>query len=284
MIGREHLLTTPQMVRFVHEGFLRFDGIIPADLCDAIVEDAKARRRVVWARNNRSVYAEYDEATGLGRVLRVPALQGAIESLVGPDPRFDHYATHLTRAGAVKGANWHQDAQYDKRAHAFDVQISFFPTEVTPEMGGTMFLPGSHFRRVHETAVLGYHHFVGQVRTVCEPGTVVIWHHNLWHSACSNRSDRDRYMLKLRLNPSVRQRLLWNTDDLEEPEVQEALDQLNSSMTWHGLDGRLESMQRILLWRYLTGDEEFDRTSWWTRVEAEPCAPIERRAAEVAAS
>lgn len=267
-----HLLSTAAMARFVRDGFLRFDAMIPETLSREVLDESREKKGVLWGEGNVSVYDVFPETTALGRALRLPALAGAIESLVGPDPRFDHLAAHRTTPGKRIGPNWHQDAAYDRRRLAFDVQVSIFPEETTPEMGGTLFLPGSHFRRVHESAITCYHHFVGQVQTVCPAGTVVIWHHNLWHAACSNRSDRERSMLKLRLNPNVRQERLWNTEDLHDPEALAPFDGLGSGFPWHGLEGRLEMMQRIRLWRFLTGDPTFDRTSWWTRIEAEPHA------------
>ena len=74
-------------------------------------------------------------------------------------------------------------------------------------------------------------------------------------------------MFKLRLNPTVRQQRLWNTDDLDSSEVARAL---NRKIPWHGQRHRIELMNRIKFWRFLTGDPAFDMALWWGRVENTP--------------
>lgn len=277
MSAETHLLTTRQMAEFARDGFVRLDEMIPDSLCQEIIEEVKSRKnKVIWAEDDRSVFDAFGEETVLGKILRLPALRGALASLVGSEPRFDHFATHLTPARTRKAANLHQDAEYDIREHAFDVQVSIFPAETTREMGGTLFLPGSHFRRVYVSDIARYHSVVGQVQTVCPAGTVVIWHHNLWHAARSNHSDVDRYMLKLRVNPTEKQELLWDTSDLDDAESIAPLSADRGYMPWWGQEGRLEIMQRIKFWRYLTGDPHFDLASYCTRVESEPHARMAR--------
>jgi ectoine hydroxylase-related dioxygenase (phytanoyl-CoA dioxygenase family) len=149
----------------------------------------------------------------------------------------------------------HQDAEIDERKTSFDIQISVFPHDVSPEMGGTLCVPGSHFRRVHESTVGIYHNIVGQVQTVCKSGTVVVWHHNIWHAGRANATDHDRYMFKLRLNPMVRQRRLFNTDDCESLDVRRIL---HENQPWHAQEGRRELYQRVSLWRQLSGNEDYE--------------------------
>ena len=64
-----------------------------------------------------------------------------------------------------------------------------------------------------------YQHIVGQVQTVCEAGTLIVWHHNTWHRAQPNRSDRERVMFKVRLDPMVEQVRLWRADDVQERDL-----------------------------------------------------------------
>ena len=183
-----------------------------------------------------------------------------IHSLVGPDPRYDHHAAHLTPAHTRKGANLHQDAEYDVRRNHFDIQISFFPEDTPAESGGTLFLPGSQFRRVYESTTRRYQDVLGQVQAICDAGTMFFWHTNVWHAARSNQTDRDRYMFKLRLNPTVRQQRLWNTADLDDPDTRTDIGKtLGGHIPWHGQRHRIEVMNRIRLWRYLAGDPRLRR-------------------------
>jgi hypothetical protein len=82
----------------------------------------------------------------------------------------------------------------------------------------------------------------------------------------------------------VRQLRLWNTDDLTEEsarprpiftgvpqnenEIQAILSKSEPWFEWG--DGRLEIVNRIKLWRFLTGDDRFDVHYWLTRLENMP--------------
>lgn len=216
------------------------------------------------------------ENSAIGKVFRLPVIKGMIQSLIGPKPRYDHHWPHLTKAHSKVGENLHQDAEYDPRFESFDIQISFFPADVPLEMGGTLFIPGSHFRRVHESSVRRYQNIVGQIQCVCKAGTIIVWHHNIWHSARSNHTDKDRYMFKVRLNPTTRQQLLWDTSDLQDPEI---ITILKNNHKWHGVTTRTEEMNRVKLWRSLTNQPDFDLPGWyWSRITNNPTQPIEKKA------
>jgi len=102
---------------------------------------------------------------------------------------------------------------------------------------------------------------------VCKAGTIFATHMNIWHCAQPNKTDKTRYMFKLRLNPTVKQVRLWNTDDINDPEIPRIL---NSTQPWMGNEGRLEIVQHIKLWRALTGNEKFDSALWLGRIENMP--------------
>ena len=268
------LLDSKQMAAFVRDGYLRFDELVPRDLCARWLEEIAAGCYAGYQREGAPFSELWPAPLAAGEAFRLPALRGIIASLVGPDCRYDHHCAHLRPARSGQHQNLHQDAEYDPRFETFDIQISVFPQDTPLEMGGTLFVPGSHFRRVHVHDIGIYHNVVGQVQTVCRAGTVVVWHHNLWHAGRANHSDHDRYMFKLRLNPMVRQRRLWNTDDLTDPEVARTL---LRGHPWHGLQNRLELMQRVRLWRSLTGDPEFELPGFYhTRIANQPQAGFRR--------
>lgn len=276
MLDKKFLLTSKQMAEFVVNGFLKFDELISKELCEkAEIEMASGDLSSFASQMGVNGGQGYpfsemwtNEDLAIGQIFRLPEMQGIIESLIGPNPRYDHHFPHLIKGQSTKGANLHQDAEMDPRFENFDIQISFFPSDVPPDMGGTLFVPGSHFHRVHESSIRRYQNIVGQQQCVCKAGTVVVWHHNLWHSGRSNHTDRDRYMFKLRLNPTVKQMLLWNTDDLEDPEI---LKILGKPLPWHGQIYRVEEMNRIRLWRSLTDQQEFDlKGYYWSRIMNQP--------------
>jgi len=77
-------------------------------------------------------------------------------------------------------------------------------------------------------------------------------------------------MYKIRFNPTVPQVRLWDTADLDAPAVRE---ELGRGFPWYEqATGRLEILNRIRLWRALTGDPTFDIEYWATRIANRPAA------------
>ncbi|MGP3969938.1 phytanoyl-CoA dioxygenase family protein [Streptomyces sp. 6N223] len=262
----ERLLTSVEMAHFVSHGSLRLDAVVPEEMNAEALELLPAGiPRVPYGT---PVNAAYPEGSFVRRLIGLPQVAGALRSLVGPDPNVDHHAVHVRQPREGKAQSLHADAIIDVRPDAFDVQLMYYPAEVTLEMGGTLSVPGSHLRRTNESDTGRYQNLRGQSRLVCPAGTVVFLHHGLWHGGRRNDSDTPRYMFKIRFNPTVRQRLLWDTSDLADPRVAAELD---THFPWYEqATGRLERYNRVLMWRALTGEADFDLEYWVTRVSNRP--------------
>lgn len=267
------LLSSVRMAEFVRDGVLTFEGIVPLGLSEAMLAELRegfvpspfAAPAAAPQRSSvgRPVLEVWPETTTFGKVLRLPAVRSVMESLVGPGSRYDHHAVHFLPAGARYAQPYHADAIIDTRL-AFDVQLFFYFHEVTPGGGGTLYLPGSHLRRIQEMSIARCHNVVGQQRVVCPAGTLVVFHHGLWHAGQPNRADRKRFLLKLRVNPAVKQERLFDTRDLDRPEV---MDALLREFAWHGVERRLDLVQRARLWRYVSGNPRADIEHYLTRLE-----------------
>ncbi|MFE0246790.1 phytanoyl-CoA dioxygenase family protein [[Kitasatospora] papulosa] len=266
MTTREHLLTSVQVARFVASGSLRLDAVVPPGMNEQAVAFLDAGiPPVPYGTPLAEAFAPGSFAQ---RLTSLPAVAGAIRSLVGPGPTVDHHAVHVREPHQGSAQPLHGDAIIDVRPDAFDIQLMYYPHEVTADMGGTLSVPGSHLRRTNETDTGRYQNLRGQTRLVCPAGTVVLLHHGIWHGGRRNDSDTPRYMFKVRLNPTVPQVRLWNTDDLGDPRVG---DELRTVFDWYEpAAGRLEVHNRVLLWRALTGDDTFDVDHWVTRVNNRP--------------
>ena len=256
------LLSSIEMARFATDGYLRFDELVDPELSAAMLE--------AMLDPEFPPTLGPDPARGSGRRLdealrdwpavcepirtfaALPAVRGIIESLVGPDPIFDHHAVHITAKGVRAADEWHADLVASRRKQ-FDIELLFFPADTPREMGGTMILPGSHFRQVTGAAIGRYQNFQGQIATVCKAGTLIAMHHALWHCAQPNTTDRTRYMFKLVVNPSQLQHRLWDTTDIDDPGVNEILRTTNHR--WYGEDIMLELVHRAELWKYLRGND-----------------------------
>ena len=302
------LLSTRQMAHFAASGYLRFEALVPDALnqaflneighTDKVADVGQHYRRVMGSSAIPVVAAgtlladAYPTDSALGRILALPDVVGAIHSLVGKNSIFDHHFLHMTFPPNLTGKplpaqHTHQDSTIDPR-HAFDVQIMYFPQAVSAEMGGTRFVPGTHLRVVSEAAISRYQNIAGQQHMVCPAGTLLMVHHGIWHGGGANRSEVLRYMFKIRLSPGERQTRLWDTSDLDVatqgPEPQQPIFWLGESRDpehihtiltepepWFEADtGRLEYLNRIRFWRYLTGNDSFDADYWLTRVENDP--------------
>jgi hypothetical protein len=302
------LLSSAQVASFVARGFLRFDAAVPADInAQFLAEAGQVAEPASGARLGRvlgetlaasdlpevpagtSLAEAYPAGGALARLLDLPLVRGAIRSLLGEAPVFDHHFLHVTLPPRFHAAaehdnvsqHTHQDSTIDPRPQAFDVQMMYYPHAVTRPMGGTRFVPGTHLRKVSEVAVGRYQNIVGQQHVVCEAGTLLFLHHGIWHGGGVNLSDDVRYMFKVRMHASGSQVRGWNLEDLPKRNAQRPIFFVKSAPAkgtvetilttpepWFEQDtGRLEYINRIKLWRYLTDDAGYDADYWLTRLE-----------------
>jgi hypothetical protein len=275
------------MADFVANGFLRFDAIVPADVNErAIVEMAELNAGRLRPDGPKPPHTGtpladcYPAPSAIGEYLRLPQVVGIIESLVGPNPVFDHDWTHHIAAGSTYVQPLHVDAVTDSIDPAFDIQLFWYPHDVAPGEGGTRFVPGSHLRRVRASGLDRYHHIAGEQQFAGPAGTVVVFHHGLWHAGQPNHGPTERWMHKVRLNPTEPQVRRWNTadlDDLQNPPSDHVFARMQPDSVAHVFrtfhpwtsvtEYRNDQMQRALLWRYLTGDDAYDVDHYLTRLE-----------------
>ncbi|NNE73716.1 MAG: phytanoyl-CoA dioxygenase [Acidimicrobiales bacterium] len=297
MPAADHRLTTAEMALFVADGFLRFDGLVPDAINRAVLADLPAHRDAAYANfseliprpdiatpNTGTPLGEcYPPETGLGRYLALPEVQGIIESLVGPEPTFDHDFVHHLAAGHPDAQHLHVDAIVDTAEPMFDIQLFYFPAAVEPGGGGTRFVPGTHLRSARAEDVGRYQHILGEQQYSGPAGTVLVFHHGMWHAGQANPSDTERWLYKIRLNPSVDQATRWNTDDWAAMRS-DADDHIFANVRfdtvaailrkrhpWQlGHDYRYDLVKRARLWRFLSNDATFDVDHYLTRLEQRP--------------
>jgi hypothetical protein len=247
-VARQDLLTATQMARFVTDGFLILEDVVPPEVNAAALTAERA-----WEGPGLDFWHRSPE---IRAVFEVPRAKGALESLVGRNPVYDHSFLHVVKAGHLRAQEWHADSIIDVRPFAFDVQAFYFAHDAPAEMGPTLVLPGSHLRKANTTSIGRYKNIVGQRQLAARAGTIVFMHHGIWHCAQPNHTDRTRYVFKLRLRPGEPQRALFNTDGYTDDEVTAII--RRGYQPWQGNEGRLEHVQRAKLWRYVTGDDTVD--------------------------
>ena len=297
MISTLHLLTTSQMAEFAAKGCLRFDGLIDSDLnqefLDLFAEDIGSddryvNRAIPNCKPGTYVSQAFPQDHPLSKILAQPVVAGTLKSLMGTNPIFDHHHVHMTFPNRSRVQTNHQDSTIDLRSKNFDIQMIYFPHEVNDKMGGTRYIPGTHLRTVHESQIARYQNIRGQIRVTCPAGTIIFFHHGIWHGGGKNTSDVPRIMYKLRLQPSGSQSLQWDTSDLTEERIKswqrpifhafgkreedDVPSKLMSHEPWFDNTSRLEYMNRVRFWRTLLNDAELDIDYWLTRVENEPAS------------
>ncbi|MEC8541973.1 MAG: phytanoyl-CoA dioxygenase family protein [SAR324 cluster bacterium] len=295
MIDTLNLLTTSQVAEFAAKGCLRFDGLIDSDLNQEFLDlfaedigsdDGYVNRVIPNCKPGTYVSQAFPQDHPLSKILAQPVVAGTLKSLMGTNPIFDHHHVHMTFPNRSRVQTNHQDSTIDLRSKNFDIQMIYFPHEVNDKMGGTRYIPGTHLRTVHESQIARYQNIRGQIRVTCPAGTIIFFHHGIWHGGGKNTSDVPRIMYKLRLQPSGSQSLQWDTSDLTEERIKswqrpifhafgkreedDVPSKLMSHEPWFDNTGRLEYMNRIRFWRTLLNDAEIDIDYWLTRVENEP--------------
>jgi len=131
----------------------------------------------------------------LYEILRDPAVDGALQSLLGPGYLVHpHRHCHENPSGS-DGQRMHQDSYENDdnvRHHRTRWAMAFYyPQDVPLEMGPTAILPASQYYESGDQA-----HQREELPLCGAAGTVTVVHYDLWHRAMANTSGRHRYMVK----------------------------------------------------------------------------------------
>ena len=132
-VDKKYLLDSKQMASFVARGFLRFDEMVPNAINEAVMAEID-KGGIKAAAAGTPLSSCYPAPSAIGEMLRMPEVQGIIQSLVGPDPLFDHHAIHVRQPNEDSAQGMHGDSIIDTRMH-FDVQLMYFPHDIPLDMG-----------------------------------------------------------------------------------------------------------------------------------------------------
>ena len=125
-------------------------GIDEVDSVQDFYKNIKATSSIPRIPAGKKLKDAYPKNSPLEKIFGNEVVDGAIKSLVGSNTIIDHQFLHITfPTKYFKQANQrqmsqqnHQDSTIDPRS-TFDVQLFYFPTEVTKAMGGTRYHPGT---------------------------------------------------------------------------------------------------------------------------------------------
>ena len=214
MANSPKLLTDEQVRRYIADGFIVLDAMLPAALHERIATDLhySLKNESKWLGDNL-----LPRVPSLDEVLHSDIVHGALVSLLGPEfawapHRFPHNSEPLQAEptteefdpfenqpnmgeGSISGSGWHQDGHSKagrSRWHTFKaLNMFYFPHDVPLEMGPTRLLAGTHLyaslRNVERSQVF---------HQALKAGTVIFADFDLGHAGTPNRTDTSRYMLK----------------------------------------------------------------------------------------
>ena len=188
---RDHLLDDSQMRSFIVHGYLKFQ--LPMEPAfHAEVYDETER---VFAAQGNPGDDIYDAVPKLKEVFSHPLVTGALTSILGEDYfMYPHRHCHQTPP-RHRAQHDHKDsipADHFVRHHRVRWAMAFYYPQATPlAIGPTGVRPGTQYYVTPEAARMH-----DEIPMVCEAGSVVIVHYDVWHRGLANRMDRNRYMNK----------------------------------------------------------------------------------------
>lgn len=250
------LLTDDEVRRFIADGFL----VVQPDVDASLHARIERRMREVDAEESWHGNNILPRIPELHEILQCATVHGALVSLLGED-----YLLHPHRAihrsvpvdnptldldieadgtpmgkGSTAASVWHQDAQSPlarARHHVPRFLIGFyFPHDTPRKMGPTRMQAGSYFWPSPQDVPAGV-----VVPEHVPAGSFMLVHFDMVHAGLSNRSDRERFMLKFVFNRMSNPAApTWQSDSSawQAPQMQSAFALTDAwQHVWHWMRG-----------------------------------------------
>ncbi len=185
------LLTDAQVQAYLTNGYITVQTAHPP----AVHQNIHRQIETLFATEGNPGNDIFPKIPDLYQILRDPAVDGALQSLLGPSYLIHpHRHCHHNPSGS-KGQGMHQDSyenDQNVRHHRTRWTMAFYyPQDVSLDMGPTAILPATQYYNSSKQA------YEREEQPLCgRAGTVTIVHYDLWHRAMPNASDRDRLMVK----------------------------------------------------------------------------------------
>ncbi len=239
-------MTDEQVMRFIGDGYIVLEGIIPDEI-NRQCEFLSGGRLTDFARTD----------TFQNTVFLHPEVAGVIRSLLGPDFLVPVNAHHHLYEQPHRGQTWHTDGLTEQGYGIYHLQCYYYPQPVQIEDGPTMILPGSQFRLVDREAIAHYGDIFGQKSLTVPAGTVALTRYGIWHKAGPKLNNRRRGMIKFSYFRTADPTRDWliDSDDLPEfvhqprqayaTEVESYRDISRCKRTWRWMCGQKDTPSDI---------------------------------------
>ncbi len=89
-VQEAELLDVEQMMKFTCDGFVRLGCVVPAELNRQVLSELEGY--------DGSGYKFWHTSAAIRTVFELPRMRGALRSLMGPDPVYNHSFVHIVPA------------------------------------------------------------------------------------------------------------------------------------------------------------------------------------------
>ncbi len=182
-------LNDSQVLDFCIHGFLKLDGVVPADV---------NARAMAYADEHPTLRPDglLSEPWFVDGVILNPAAVGAVRSILGNDLVLPYKMTNHRNQNPSEGQKWHIDggAIYGPAVHF--LQVFYYPQATVPEDGPTEVLPGSHFLSSDQRLMAHYGNIRGAVLTTAPAGSIFLTNYSIWHRKSPGTSTGLRNLFK----------------------------------------------------------------------------------------
>jgi hypothetical protein len=192
----KHLLTDADVANFIVNGYHIVTPDLPQELNERIAQKLDGLEENPGDAITESI-------PDLNLVLGHPVVKGALTSLLGKKYEVQshrHWHCKLPDSGFM---SWHQDSTNNRDHYINRFLGLYYPTDITPEMGPTIIVPGTQFRNAPTDRMATYTNIKGQIPLTVKAGTVAFTHYDLWHGTAANRSSVKRHMIKFLFRRTV---------------------------------------------------------------------------------
>ena len=202
----DYRLDDVDVVKFIVTGY----HIVEPDLPHGLNETIAAKLDNLDANPGDAIT---DSVPELLQILDHPQVTGTLASLLGEDYEVQphrHWHCKQPNSGHM---NWHQDSTNNRDLRLNRFLGLYYPTDITPEMGPTVIVPGTQYRNAPTDRMATYTNIKGQIPLTVKAGTIAFTHYDMWHGTAANRSDRKSHMIKfLFRRTKENDRPNWNHD------------------------------------------------------------------------
>jgi hypothetical protein len=153
------LLDDDQVISFIVQGYILLQPEYSAGLNETVCKQLNETGGApVNLRDDPHGQALLRQAPALNDIFGHPEVEGAAISLVGEGYEVFERYNHMLKPGGG-GMGWHQDDVNIRHHQTRRLMFLYYPQDVTPDMGPTFIVPGTHFRNMPTDRMQTYGNF-----------------------------------------------------------------------------------------------------------------------------